>query len=83
MRTVTATEAARNFSELLDAIEHTDETFVVTRAGKRVAVIAPAPAGNGRALLEFLEANPPDPDWAEELRELRASFPVQERNWPD
>lgn len=52
MREMTASEASRNFSALLDAAEH-GETIVVTRGGHRVALIAPAPRGNGRALLEL------------------------------
>jgi prevent-host-death family protein len=52
MREMTASEASRNFSAVLDAAEH-GETIVVTRAGHRVALIAPAPRGNGRALREL------------------------------
>ncbi|HEY4020807.1 MAG TPA: type II toxin-antitoxin system prevent-host-death family antitoxin [Pseudonocardiaceae bacterium] len=52
MRELTASEASRNFSSVLDAAEH-GETIVVTRGGHRVAMIAPAPRGNGRALLEL------------------------------
>ncbi|MBP2323752.1 prevent-host-death family protein [Kibdelosporangium banguiense] len=49
MREMSASEASRNFSALLDEAEH-GETIVVTRNGRRVALIVPAPRANGRAL---------------------------------
>jgi antitoxin (DNA-binding transcriptional repressor) of toxin-antitoxin stability system len=51
---MTASEAARNFSAVLDAIEN-GETIVVTRAGRRIAAMAPAPTETGTALNEVLE----------------------------
>lgn len=54
MREMTASEAARNFSAVLDAIEN-GETILVTRAGRRVAAMAPAPAETGTALNEVLD----------------------------
>lgn len=51
MREMSASEASRNFSAVLDSAEH-GETIVVTRAGQRVALIAPAPRANGAALRE-------------------------------
>jgi antitoxin (DNA-binding transcriptional repressor) of toxin-antitoxin stability system len=51
---MTASEAARNFSAVLDAIEN-GETIVVTRAGRRIAAMAPAPTETGAALNEVLE----------------------------
>lgn len=57
---MSASEASRNFSAVLDAAEH-GETIVVTRAGRRVAAIAPIPVANGaalRAIFERWHANP-------------------------
>jgi prevent-host-death family protein len=51
---MSASEAARNFSAVLDATEQ-GETIVVTRSGRRVALIAPAPRANGAALLDVLD----------------------------
>lgn len=51
MREMSASEASRNFSAVLDSAEH-GETIVVTRGGKRVALIMPAPRANGAALRE-------------------------------
>jgi prevent-host-death family protein len=49
MREMAASEASRNFSAVLDEAEH-GETIVVTRNGRRVALIVPAPRANGDAL---------------------------------
>lgn len=53
MKMMTASEASRNFAAVLDRAER-GETIVVTRGGKRLAIIAPAPAANGAALADFL-----------------------------
>jgi antitoxin (DNA-binding transcriptional repressor) of toxin-antitoxin stability system len=83
MRSLTATEAARRFSELLDAVDGHGETFVVMRRGRAVAKIAPARAANGKTVKEILRSNPRDAAWAEELHELRASLAVEDRPWSD
>ncbi len=49
MREITASEASRNFSTVLASVEQ-GETIVVTRAGRRIAEIAPAAAATGGAL---------------------------------
>ncbi|HZD01118.1 MAG TPA: type II toxin-antitoxin system prevent-host-death family antitoxin [Actinomycetes bacterium] len=82
MRTVTATEAARNFAAVLDQAEH-GETIIVTRGGRRVATIGPAAVGPGRAVKELLRRYRPDAAWAEELRAVRELTVEQERGWPD
>ena len=81
MRSLTATEAARRFSELLNAVELRGETFLVVRRGRTVARIGPARAANGRAVKEILRSNPPDEQWVSELHELRASLAVEDRRW--
>lgn len=50
---MTASEASRNFSAVLDDAER-GETIVVTRSGRRVAMIIPAPRANGKALREVI-----------------------------
>lgn len=83
MKHLRATEAARRFSELLDAVEQQGETFVVSRHGRVVARISPTHAANGQAVKEILRANPPDQQWAAELRDLRNALSVEERRWND
>jgi prevent-host-death family protein len=82
MKTMTATEAARNFAAVLDQAEH-GETIVVTRAGRRVATISPAAVSPGGAVKELLRRHRPDAAWAEELQALRRLTVDQEPAWPD
>jgi prevent-host-death family protein len=81
VETLTATDAARRFSELLDAVEHRGESFVVVRRGRAVARIEPARAANGKRVKEILRSNPPDRQWASELQALRASLAIEDRSW--
>jgi prevent-host-death family protein len=83
MRRVSATEAARRFSDLLDQVERDGETFVVERRGRAVASIAPAAAVSGRTVKELMRSQPPDPAWAGELAELRGLLEHEERRWSD
>ena len=53
MKELSASEAARRFSAVLDGAED-GETYVITRAGRRVAMIVPAPRANGRAVSDVL-----------------------------
>jgi prevent-host-death family protein len=60
MRTISATDASRRFSDLLDAIER-GETVTVTRGNRPVAEIRPAHRRTGRDLRAALaETTPPD-----------------------
>ncbi len=81
MKELSATEAARNFSEVLDAVERDREEFVVLRKGKPVARLSPATRSNGGALKTFLRTHKPDPDWARDLEDLRGGLQIEERRW--
>ncbi|GAA1419339.1 type II toxin-antitoxin system prevent-host-death family antitoxin [Agrococcus citreus] len=61
MRTISATEASRRFSELLDAIEAGD-TVTVTRGNRRIAEIRPVRRRTGRDLRAALGDIPPPDD---------------------
>ena len=50
---MSAAEASRHFSELLDAVER-GETIVVRRKGHRVAMIAPAPRATVEAFRDLV-----------------------------
>ncbi|MER7997727.1 type II toxin-antitoxin system prevent-host-death family antitoxin [Streptomyces sp. NPDC095613] len=54
MKVMTATEASRNFAAVLDMAEH-GETVIVTRGGKRLAMVSQAPAANGAELADLLD----------------------------
>jgi prevent-host-death family protein len=83
MRQLSATDAARRFSDVLDAVESKSESFVVVRHGRPVATIGPAIAGTGRALKKALREQGPDPEWIEELRDLRAAVGPATNHWRD
>lgn len=83
MRSLTATEAARRFSEVLDAVADRGESFVVMRRGRAVARIGPAAFARGTDVKALIRSRAPDDTWAEELRELRSLVEAQERTWND
>jgi prevent-host-death family protein len=60
MRTMTATEASRHFSDLLDAVER-GETVTIVRGSHPIAEIGPARRRTGADLRAAL-ANVPPPD---------------------
>jgi antitoxin (DNA-binding transcriptional repressor) of toxin-antitoxin stability system len=83
MKEISATEASRGFAEVLDAVEHHGESFLVRRNGRAVARIEPATGATGLSVKELLDTSPRDPSWAGELRTLRASLPAEVPNWDE
>jgi prevent-host-death family protein len=81
MKTVNATEVARNFSEVLDGVEHRHQTYVVTRGGRPIARITPVPSANGLDVKRLLRDHAADPSWSDELAALRGTVTLEERNW--
>ena len=51
---MTATDAARNFADLLDAIEHRHERYTIMRRGRAVAQLEPVSRGRGADLKALL-----------------------------
>lgn len=82
MKELSATEAARGFADVLDAVQHHGESFVIRRNGEIVARIEPAQGADGRSVKDLLAATPRDVRWATELRGLRASLPAEVPDWP-
>lgn len=79
MAEISSTEAARNFADLLDAIEHRGEHFTITRRGKVVAQLEPVAAGHGAEVKRLLRTHLVDPDWSDELAAVRAIVEPQDR----
>lgn len=78
MRTMSATEASRNFSDLLDAIER-GETITITRSRQPVAEIGPARRRTGADLREALAAiGPPDDRFAQDITDTLALLTTEE-----
>ncbi len=79
MPDVSATDAARNFADLLDAVEHRGERFTVIRRGKPVARLEPATPGLGADAKALLRRHRRDPRWAEELSAVRGLVEIEDR----
>jgi prevent-host-death family protein len=79
MADVSATEAARNFADLLDAVER-GERFTIIRRGKAVAQLEPSHHGRGGDVKSMLREHRPDSGWACELAETRRLLTAQERS---
>jgi prevent-host-death family protein len=79
MPEITATEASRSFADLLDAVEHRGETFVIVRRGKVIAQLEPAQVASGARAKDVLRRHRVDPAWSEEVAELRSQLVTEER----
>jgi prevent-host-death family protein len=84
MRTMTATEASRHFSDLLDAVER-GETIIIVRGSHPVAEIGPAHRRAGADLRAALaDMPPPDDDFARNIAEAVALLGSEVRDpWAD
>ncbi|CAN5220732.1 hypothetical protein BH20ACT9_BH20ACT9_09110 [soil metagenome] len=79
MPDVNATEASRNFSRLLDDVEHKRATYRIVRHGHAIAQISPVSACSGAQLKRLLSQHRPDRDWRDELTALRDVLKDQPR----
>ena len=79
MSEITATEAARKFADLLDAVEHDGERYTITRRGKAVAYIEPVTRGRGADAKALLRRHRPDARWTNDLGEIRDLLEVEHR----
>jgi len=61
-KAISATEAVRKFSEILNSVKYRGESFTIVRGGKPVALISPV-------------ENPPQRKFLRDLRELVKSLP--------
>ena len=77
---VSATDAARSFSDLLDAVEHHGERFTIVRRGTAVAQLEPIGAGTGRDVKQLPRRHRPDTSWAAHLDEVRRLVELDDRS---
>ncbi len=86
MAKVTATEASRGFSDLLNRVARGEEIEIV-RSGATVAVISPAHTHviPGKLIVELFSELPPlDDDFAKDVAAAKADIgPPPEREWFD
>ena len=72
MRTISVTEATRNFSRVLDLLEHRSEEIIVVRDNQPVAKLVPgAPRLTALAALRDLYRTLPDKGGATSVRDSR------------
>lgn len=84
MLRMTATEAARGFSDVLNRVAAGEEVEV-TRSGAPVAVIAPPKARlvSAARFRDLIATAPhPDEDLADDLRAIRESAGLPDDPWP-
>jgi antitoxin (DNA-binding transcriptional repressor) of toxin-antitoxin stability system len=82
---ISATKAARSFSELMNRVRYGGESFTVERGGKPICEILPArpPKFSGAELVNLLRALPkPDEDYLAAVEALVKNQPVvAESGW--
>ena len=79
VRKVSATEAARNFSELLNRIRYRGESFIVMRGGQPICELRPAAPTlfTGADLVTLLRSLPEvDEDYLSAVEETARSQPL-------
>ena len=76
---VSATDAARNFADLLDGVEHRGERFTIVRRGRAIAHLEPVNAGRGVDAKALLRRHKRDSGWGAELVAIRELAELQER----
>ena len=79
MPEVSATDAARNFSDILDAVEHRGEHFTILRRGKVVAQIDPVQSGGGHEVKAVLRRHRRDPGFATDVASVRELLEIESR----
>jgi antitoxin (DNA-binding transcriptional repressor) of toxin-antitoxin stability system len=86
MKTMTATQAARNFAALLNEVEH-GEDIVITRDGVPVGRFTAERLTAAERLKFALRTHPADPAFADDLDLVRADLqtflPDKVHAWPE
>jgi antitoxin (DNA-binding transcriptional repressor) of toxin-antitoxin stability system len=84
IRNITATEAARTFSELLSRVRYAGESFLVVRNGEIMCRIEPAHAhqpATVRDLVDILKnAGRTDPQFADDVERAQKAQPKLPRS---
>jgi prevent-host-death family protein len=84
---ISATEASRNLSDLLNRVRYRGERFTIVRGGEEVAEILPPAKGGVVVTLGELRgalASVPAPDdaFVADLERIRDEQPPAEPSWP-
>lgn len=83
---ISASDAARHFSEILNRVRYRNESFVVKRGGEPICEIVPVPSATftGRDLVELLRSLPhPDKEYLDTVeRYVRKQPKAEKSKWP-
>jgi prevent-host-death family protein len=83
---ISATDAARRFSEVLNRVRYRNETFVVKRGGEPVCEIVPVSNASftGREFVELLRSLPhPDKEYPDMVeKHVRKQPKAEKSKWP-
>jgi prevent-host-death family protein len=79
MAEVSSTDAARNFSDILDAVEHQGEHFTIVRRGRVVAQLGPVSTGKGADVKALLRRNHRDPGFTKDIASVRKLLEIEVR----
>ncbi|MHB1846760.1 MAG: type II toxin-antitoxin system Phd/YefM family antitoxin [Deltaproteobacteria bacterium] len=74
---MSATDAARNFSDILDAVEHRGEHYTIVRRGKAVAQLDPVTTGRGADVKALLQNLRSDSDLGRDIDSVRALLEIE------
>ena len=80
MPEISATDAARNFADILAAVEHRGEHFTVVRRGKAIARLEPARPGLGMEAKALLRRHRRDASWSKDLASVRRLLEIEDRS---
>lgn len=80
MTEISATDASRSFSDVLDAVEHRGERFTILRRGRVVARLEPVATANGKAVKDLLRSRRLDPGFRDDVLATRALLEAEERS---
>jgi prevent-host-death family protein len=79
MPEVSATEASRSFSDLLDGVEHRGERYTIVRRGRVIAQLEPVTAASGAQVKAMLRRHRVDRAWGDEVAALRGQVIAEDR----
>lgn len=79
MAEISATDAARSFADLLDAVEHRGEEFTIVRRGRAIAHLEPSRRGRGEDVRALLRRHRPDDEWSHDLESVRDLVEIDDR----
>ena len=80
MPEVSATDAARNFSDILDAVEHRGEHYTIIRRGRVVAQLDPVSTGRGADVKLMLRGRRHDPGFGRDIESVRELLEIETRS---